>query len=253
MICLLTFYKLTIIVDDTSISFRLGIGLFSRKYRIDRLKDCKPVRNSFLFGIGIRMLPNGWLYNVTGLEAIELSFKNKNTTIRVGTNKSHEIADNITNLIKQDKQMFVNEGVRKETNKKLNYYISIICIGLLITAYITFYGNQGLKIEMNTDHFEIEGMYGFPVKYNEISLMEIVPSIPNIELKTNGYAFGKICKGNFRLSGIGNVKLFIHCGTVPYIHLKLVNQTEIFMNDKDSGKTIELYNKLKKRLMKNTL
>ena len=96
---MLFFYKLTIEIDDAFISFKLGIGWFGRKYRIDNLISCKPVKNSIWYGMGARLLPNGWLFNVSGLKAIELSFKNKKSIIRIGTNKPEEIAEIVTTLI----------------------------------------------------------------------------------------------------------------------------------------------------------
>ena len=86
-ICLLTFYKMTIIINTRDVSFILGIGLVSKSYKISDLRSCKPVTNSVLSGIGIRMLPNGWLYNVTGLKAIELQFRNKKSVVRIGTDR----------------------------------------------------------------------------------------------------------------------------------------------------------------------
>ena len=91
--------------------------------------------------------------------------------------------------------------------------------------------------------------YGISVKYIDINQIDTLSSIPKIKLKTNGYALGKICKGNFRLSGINNAKLFIHRGISPYLHLRLVNNNNIFINFKDYRKTIELYKDLKEKIM----
>ncbi len=65
-ICLLIFYKLTITIDATYLLFSFGIGLFSKKYLITDIQSCNPVKNSPFYGIGIRLIPGGWLYNVSG-------------------------------------------------------------------------------------------------------------------------------------------------------------------------------------------
>ena len=91
MICLLLFYKLTIIVDNVNVSFRLGIGLIRKSYKIADISSCTPVTNSIFDGIGIHKLSNGWIYNVSGLKSIELSFKDRFSTIRIGTNRPDEI------------------------------------------------------------------------------------------------------------------------------------------------------------------
>lgn len=100
-ICLLIFYKLTISIDNTYFSFKLGIGLIGKKYLISDIQSCKSVRNNPLFGIGIRKIPKGWLYNVSGLNAVELTFKNKKSKVRIGTNMPDEIVRTIDKMIKR--------------------------------------------------------------------------------------------------------------------------------------------------------
>ena len=46
LICLLIFYKLTIIVDNVNVSFKLGIGLIGKSYKIADISSCKPITNS---------------------------------------------------------------------------------------------------------------------------------------------------------------------------------------------------------------
>lgn len=54
IICLLIFYKLTIIIDDTHLTFIMGIGLIRKSYFLPDIERCIPVRNSVWWGIGIR-------------------------------------------------------------------------------------------------------------------------------------------------------------------------------------------------------
>lgn len=92
-LCLLTFYKMAITIDNHSIFFKFGIGWFGKTYPLSEIESCEAVKNPILVGIGIRYLGNGWLYNVSGLKAIELRFKNKNSIVRIGTNKPEEICE----------------------------------------------------------------------------------------------------------------------------------------------------------------
>ena len=241
LISLLYFYQLTIFIDDTYVSFKLGIGLFGRKYRIDNIKSCKAVKNAIFYGIGVKMLPNGWLYNVSGLKAIELSFKDKNSVIRIGTDRPDEISDYITGLISHDSSFVSNDTTAQKPKNKINTFILGGFITLLIPTFLILYGNQEIKIKSDNDGFQIKSMYGITIKYNEISQLDTLSSIPNIEFKNNGYAFGKVCKGNFRLAGIDHAKLFVNRGSAPYLHLKLTDSEELFINFKDNKKTVELY------------
>ncbi len=93
-------YKLTISIDDEYITAIFGIGLLKRKipiYEIDfnTLEILKP---SALTGIGIRLTPKGWLWNVKIGKA--LFFKTKNNKIFfVGTDD----ADTIINILSKNK------------------------------------------------------------------------------------------------------------------------------------------------------
>jgi len=98
-LCLVNFYQLTIRVDDEHVSFKMGIGL-GKRYRLEDIKSCEPVTNSLWNGIGIRILSNGWLYNVSGLNAIELRFKDKTSVVRIGTDKPEEISQLIQSRLK---------------------------------------------------------------------------------------------------------------------------------------------------------
>ena len=91
LVCLLIFYKLTIYITGTHLGFRMGVGLVGKKIPIEDIKSCTVVTNPFYYGVGIRLIPGGWLYNVSGSKAIELTL-NSNKVIRIGTNKPEEIA-----------------------------------------------------------------------------------------------------------------------------------------------------------------
>lgn len=100
LLCLLTFYRLTITISPQQVSFKLGIGLFGKRYKMEDIKSCEPVTNAVFNGIGIHILSNGWLYNVSGLKAIELRFKNGSSMVRIGTNKQGKISQLIQSYLK---------------------------------------------------------------------------------------------------------------------------------------------------------
>jgi hypothetical protein len=95
----LIFYKLTITVDNTKVSFKLGVGIISKSYRISDLKACIPVKNSFFDGGGVRFISNGMLYSVSGNKAIELHFNTMKYIVRIGTDRPEEICEFIKTKI----------------------------------------------------------------------------------------------------------------------------------------------------------
>ena len=83
---LMLFYNLSVEIDDAHLRIRFGIGLIRKRFPLDQIDSCRPVRNSWLYGWGIRLTPRGWLYNVSGLEAVELKMKS-GKTCRIGTDE----------------------------------------------------------------------------------------------------------------------------------------------------------------------
>lgn len=88
---LLLFHSLTVEIDDEHLRLRFGIGLIRKRFPLDEIDSCQPVRNSWLYGWGIRLTPRGWLYNVSGLEAVELTMMN-GKTCRIGTDEPRVLA-----------------------------------------------------------------------------------------------------------------------------------------------------------------
>jgi len=242
LICLLVFYKLTIFVDDKFVTFRLGIGLVGKTYKISDLKSCKPVTTSVLNGIGIRMLPNGWLYNVTGLKAIELRFINKKSIVQIGTNKPDEISQLIQSLIGE---VIPDDNTEKSTKKWINplWFLSI----LLIPALIIIPNYQETKVQFDTTGFKIKGIYGLTIPYSVLEQIDTISSLPGISLRTNGYAFGKTLIGNFKFADESHVKLFVKKGFEPYLMIKSTGKVPVYINFENKQKTIDLYYDLKSK------
>lgn len=91
MAALLLFHNLTVMVDETSVRFKFGIGLVGRKISFDQIESCQTVTNSWLWGWSVRRIPGGWLYNVSDLRAIELKLKKKGI-VRIGTDEPEVLA-----------------------------------------------------------------------------------------------------------------------------------------------------------------
>lgn len=241
LFCLLVFYKLTILIDATHVSFKFGLGLFGKSFKLSDIKSCRPVRNSVIYGIGIHMIPNGWLYNVTGLRAIELRFHNRNSVVRIGTGRPEEISRVIQELIGSP----VNDSAkREESGGNLVMMVTIIFLAMIIPAIFIIMTNRETRVSTNNQALTIKGMYGMTIPYSEITGVDTVRSLPKIEMRSNGYAFGKTKIGNFRLADTRKVKMFIKTGHEPYIQIESQNRVPVYINFKNRERTVELYSEL---------
>ena len=93
---LLCVYNITITIDNSYLSFKLGIGWIKKRYEIANIKSCKPYSDiSKRIGIGTKISLTGYVlkyYIVTGFKAMELRFHDNNKLIvLIGTPLAEEI------------------------------------------------------------------------------------------------------------------------------------------------------------------
>lgn len=240
IVCLLIFNRLTIYVNNVSVTFTLGTGLVRKRFLISDIKSCKPVRNSPFYGLGIRMIPGGWLYSVSGLGAVELAFKSRKSVVRIGTDKPEAVADAINRFIGEGKYEYTPDS-RPKGNLLLP--VLVILLVVILPMVLIIYGNRDPEVRTDSNQVIIKGIYGLTIKLNEISHLDTVITLPPVKKRTNGYSFAKTLKGNFTLADGSRAKLFIHRGTPPYIHLN-TEKLDLYLNMKDPAKTRALYRSL---------
>lgn len=86
LLVLLLFGSLTVEISGGHVRIRFGIGLIRKRWPLDELGSCRPVRKTWLYGWDIRKIPGAWLYNVSGLDAVELKLKS-GKRVRIGTDE----------------------------------------------------------------------------------------------------------------------------------------------------------------------
>lgn len=80
-----TLYGLTTKVSSSAITVSFGVGLIRKKILLDRIRSVAIVESPWYYGWGIRLIPNGTLYNISGSHGVELAFKDTDRIIRIGT------------------------------------------------------------------------------------------------------------------------------------------------------------------------
>lgn len=96
------FFRLVTEVSSGSIKVHFGTGIIKKQISLDRVKEVKVVRNKWFYGWGIRFIINGWLWNIRGLDAIELTFKDKNSVFRIGSQEPEKLKDAIERQLKTE-------------------------------------------------------------------------------------------------------------------------------------------------------
>jgi len=71
----LLFYKLTITVTREYIKVSFGIGIISFKVKPTKVLSTEIIHPKWWWGIGIRITPKGWLYNVAMGPAVLIHYE----------------------------------------------------------------------------------------------------------------------------------------------------------------------------------
>ena len=80
------FHSLTVRISPSDIAISFGVGLIRKRFPIGDIRSVRTVRNRWYNGFGIRKIRGGWLYNVSGFDAIEIQLKNERK-YRIGTDQ----------------------------------------------------------------------------------------------------------------------------------------------------------------------
>ncbi|MBN1124960.1 MAG: hypothetical protein JXA82_08130 [Sedimentisphaerales bacterium] len=94
-------HSLTVRVDDRQILVRFGGGVWRKRFDLLEIVSARPVRNHWLYGWGVHWGSFGWLYNIAGFDAVELTFRNGKHA-RIGTDEPDELTWAIQSQIKRN-------------------------------------------------------------------------------------------------------------------------------------------------------
>jgi hypothetical protein len=81
---ILLFYRLTIIITNDNLEIRFGIGLIRKRFPLKDIDHVQIVKNPWYYGWGIHFTPYGWLYNISGFDAVQVKMTS-GKSFRVGT------------------------------------------------------------------------------------------------------------------------------------------------------------------------
>lgn len=92
------FGSLSVKVDTDEIVLWFGPGLIKKRLQVSDIQAVRSVRNRWYYGWGIRLTPHGWLYNVSGLDAVELEYHN-GKKFRIGSDDVKNLRATIETVI----------------------------------------------------------------------------------------------------------------------------------------------------------
>ena len=100
LLCLILFATLTVEVNAQAINIQFGIGVIRKRFALQEVQNYRAVKNPWYYGWGIHAIPGGWLFNVSGWEAVELQMKN-GRKYRIGTDDAQALMDAVAAYVQK--------------------------------------------------------------------------------------------------------------------------------------------------------
>jgi hypothetical protein len=96
------FSSLSTKIKQGLLVWHFSFSFWKKSLKIDEIESCVVVQNSLFHGLGIRMLGSGWLYNVSGLDAVQVNLKS-GAIIRLGTDQPKFLCAALNNALEVGK------------------------------------------------------------------------------------------------------------------------------------------------------
>ena len=86
------FWGLTVEVNKDVVRLYFGFGIIHRSILREHIAMVTQVRNRWWWGFGIRWTPHGWMWNISGLDAVELTYHD-GKKFRIGTDEPEALLE----------------------------------------------------------------------------------------------------------------------------------------------------------------
>ena len=172
------------------------------------------------------------LFGESGIHAVVLIFTVLSGVIYLNViSKKYTINEN-DNIVIQDKP-----------NKKI--VLLIILISLFAGFLIIFIGLKEPTIQFSSETIKLNSIYGFELKYKEITHLDTTSNLPNLTYRLNGFAFLNSYKGYFKTKENSICKFIVKTGNPPYIYMETSDKKKIYINFNDKNTTLKIFNQIK--------
>ena len=243
----LVFSVLTVEVGAEAIRLRFGIGLVRKRIPLAEVKSWQAVRNPWYTGWGIRLGPGYVLWNVSGRDAVELALAS-GRRFRVGTDEPAELTAALARA-KGEAPVWPPpgldgppEGSRREFGWKA---LALVLVPILVVVGAQFWFQvQPPRVTVRPDGLEVQSpFYGKVFPASDVTGISLMPALPRVLARTNGFAGAGSLRGHFRVEGLGDGRLYVEEGFAPYVLVRL-REGFVVVNFREPEKTSALYDEM---------
>lgn len=242
---LLLFCALSVEVDLESIRVWFGPGLIRKRIPLAEVAGWRAVRNPWYVGWGIRAGPHGMIWNVSGLDAVELDLSD-DRRFRIGTDEPEALVTAISQAkgvasSPPPAEPAAGAGRGGSAGRRGAVTLVVVLLGLLAIGGMIWLQSRPVGVRVSAGGIEIDTLlYGTTLPADEIVVISLEPTLPRILARTGGFAAAGSLRGRFRLAELGDGRLFVERGHPPYLYVRL-KQGFVFVNLPEPQRTRALY------------
>lgn len=125
---------------------------------------------------------------------------------------------------------FMARGLRKASGKEsraFTFGIVIMAGSILLVLLLMRWGFAPNGIHVDGQGIEISGPYGEKIRTEDLAEAGLANHLPEIKMKQNGFAVGRINKGFFRTKDGETIKLLLD-GPGPYLFLRRASGDHLY-------------------------
>jgi hypothetical protein len=135
-----------------------------------------------------------------------------------------------------------------ENNNKSAKVVGSLLVGIILLVIgLLWLGYKENELVLENNDLKITGIYGETIPLNAIDSIALVNELPEISVKSNGFALGTASKGHFKTKDGEPVKLLINQKSGPYILIQKADNSKLYYSSKKLS-TIRLYQQLLQKL-----
>jgi hypothetical protein len=97
-VALVLFPSLTVVIQEEELLVQFGSGVIRKRFKLNEIESCQAVRSPWYYGWGIRQTPQGMLFRVSGLNAVQIKLITGKEYL-IGTDAPQELDEAIRQAI----------------------------------------------------------------------------------------------------------------------------------------------------------
>jgi hypothetical protein len=92
------FHSLTVVISGEELVVQFGLGVIRKRFKLNEIESCQAVRIPWYYGWGIRLTPQGMVFRVSGLHAVQIRLITGKEYL-IGTDVPQELEEAIRQAI----------------------------------------------------------------------------------------------------------------------------------------------------------